>query len=100
MKTSIQTLDDYTLVCPQGCMDTASVAEFANALQPVMELSDTMVVVDCKELEYISSSGLRQFILLLKSTRNHGTKLVIKNLNEAVKEVFTMTGSMQIFTIE
>lgn len=100
MQTVIETLTNQTLVTLQGCLDTAASKAFADDLQPVMEVKDTHIVVDCAQLEYISSSGLRTFILLLKSAKAHNTTLTLQHLTPAVMEVFKMTGFVSIFQIE
>ncbi len=53
-------------------------------------------VLDFTAVDYISSAGLRVLI----ATDQTAKSLVIKNINEEVKEVFEMTGFDQILTIE
>jgi len=100
MKTTIQTLENCTIATLNGCLDTAATQDFADKIQPLMEIKDSQIILDCSQLEYISSGGLRQFIILLKTTKSHGTALTIRNLSEAVLEVFKITGFDHIFHIE
>lgn len=59
----------------------------------------TKVIFDLAELEYVSSSGLRVFLKTQKAMNKQG-KMVIRNLNETVAEIFTVTGFSNTFTIE
>ena len=51
-------------------------------------------------MEYISSTGLRAFVILLKTAKANNTTLIIKNLVPTVKELFDITGFSHIFSIE
>lgn len=59
-----------------------------------------LVIVDCKGMDYICSSGLRIFLGLNKMIAQKGGKLIIRDLQPLVKNVFDMSGFSQIFTIE
>ena len=59
-----------------------------------------MVIVDCQGMDYICSSGLRVFLGLYKTIAQKGGKLIIRNLQPLVKNVFDMSGFSQIFNIE
>ena len=59
-----------------------------------------LVIVDCEGMDYICSSGLRVFLGLYKMLAQKGCKLIIRNLQLLVKNVFDMSGFSQIFNIE
>jgi anti-anti-sigma factor len=59
-----------------------------------------VVVVDCKGMNYICSSGLRVFLAFNKNITVKGGKLIIRNLEPLVKGVFDMSGFSHIFNIE
>ena len=93
------TQDGTTLnVAIVGRLDTTT------APQVEQELSDqldgiTDLVLDCAELEYISSAGLRVFLGLHKLMTAKGTMKVV-NVNDTVMEIFEVTGFDGILTIE
>jgi anti-anti-sigma factor len=51
-------------------------------------------------MDYICSSGLRVFLSTYKKIAQEGGKLIIRNLQPLVKNVFDMSGFSQIFNIE
>ena len=59
-----------------------------------------VVIVDCQGMDYICSSGLRVFLGLYKMLAQKGCKLIIRNLQPLVRNVFDMSGFSQIFNIE
>lgn len=73
---------------------------FGPGLAPIFERTDCDVVIDCKELDYISSSGLRIIFGIFKHTRSNGHKAILKNLSDAVLEVFSLSGFLPLFTLE
>lgn len=59
----------------------------------------TELIFDFKELEYISSAGLRVLLCAQKIMNKQG-KMVIRNANENIMDVFDVTGFVDILTIE
>ena len=100
MKTSIEQFEDKYLVTLEGELDTAAAADVEKTLQPLYSTSGKDVIIDCKGLEYIASSGLRILISILKGAKAGGSKVVLKNMNEDIKSVFKLTGFINIFEIE
>ncbi len=58
------------------------------------------IIFDFKELEYISSAGLRVVLLAQKQVNKENTKMKIINVCEEINEIFEMTGFSDILTIE
>ena len=100
MKTTIEQMEDKFLVTLEGELDTASAAGVEQALRPLYNSEGKDVIIDCEKLDYISSSGLRILISLLKGAKAGGSKVVIKSLNDDIKEVFKLTGFISLFDIE
>ena len=59
----------------------------------------TLLTFDLANLDYISSAGIRVLISAQKVMNKQG-KMVIKNANEEVTEVFEITGLFSVFNIE
>ena len=83
-----------------GDLDNAASSQAKRGLEPVFECKDCDVVIDCTQLNYISSSGLRIVLDVFKHTRSNGHKVILKNLSEDVKEVFELSGFLQLFIVE
>lgn len=100
MKTTITETDGKYTVTLDGELDTACAQEFEEAMKPLHEVTGKEIVIDCSGLEYIASSGLRVMLGLLKNAKANGNKVVLKNLNDEVLDVFKMTGFIDIFEIQ
>lgn len=100
MNTTIQEKDGRIIAILSGELDTAVAPEVAQALQPLLESTGRDIVIDCTELEYIASSGLRILLGILKHARANGDKVILKNVNDVIKDVLELTGFVQIFEFE
>ena len=81
-----------------GRLDTVTAPDCETQIKNSLE-GVTDLVLDLKELEYISSAGLRVLLSLQKSMNRVGT-MVVRNVNEIVGEVFDVTGFTDVLTIE
>lgn len=99
MDLSISTENGKTRARITGRLDTTNSEEFEKKMAPLLEGGNPDIEMDCSELEYISSSGLRLFLTLQKSVNARGGKLVILNMQSAIKDIFNMTGFSRIMTI-
>lgn len=83
----------------EGRLDTAASAQFATDMQPLLDNASKHIIMDCKNLEFISSSGLRLFLTIRKASIAAGGKVTICNVSENVKQVFVITGFYSLFEI-
>lgn len=83
----------------EGRLDTPASVKAQQDIAPLLENADKQILLDCKQLEYISSSGLRLFLTLRKETAAKGGKVIIENINDEIKKVFMMTGFFNLFEI-
>jgi len=60
---------------------------------------DKTIILDCSEMAYISSSGLRIFLTIRKAAAAKGGKVIIEGLSNEIRQVFMMTGFLQLFEI-
>ena len=83
----------------KGRIDTTNADQFQQEVSPLMEGDQMDIDIDCTGMTYTSSQGLRTFLLLQKSVKARGGKMVLHNMNPMVKEVFDITGFSNIITI-
>lgn len=94
-----KTLDNEELtVDVNGRIDTTTAPSLEETLKEGYD-SCNKLIIDFAQVEYISSAGLR---VLLSAQKVMGKKggLVIRNVDEAIMEIFEVTGFSDILTIE
>ena len=100
MEVKIVEQDNVLTALLNGRLDTAVSADVSAALQPMIEQADKTLILDCKDLSYISSSGLRIFLTIRKAAADKGGKVIVKDINTEIRQVFMMTGFLNLFQIQ
>ena len=100
MNARIEEIDGKYLATLEGEMDTAAALEAEEVLKPIYNSEGKDVIIDCTNLEYIASSGLRILLSILKGAKANGSKVVMRGMNEDIKNVFKLTGFISIFDFE
>ena len=85
-------------VALEGRLDTTTAPSLEEELRPELD-EITGLVFDFKDLAYISSAGLRVLLSTHKvMSKKNGMKIV--GANDEIKEIFEVTGFMDILNIE
>ena len=85
-------------VALDGRLDTTTAPQLDDELKIALD-GITKLDFDLANLEYISSAGLRVLLSAQKVMNKQG-EMVVKNANEEIKEIFEVTGFVDILTIE
>ena len=85
-------------VALEGRLDTTTAPQLDDELKTALS-GITKLAFDLTKLEYISSAGLRVLLSAQKVMNKQG-EMVVKNANEEIKEIFEVTGFVDILTIE
>lgn len=80
-------------------LDTVTSAELDERLRKE-EVEENVLVMDFSEVEYISSAGLRLLLSLKRDLEVQSKSLVVRHINDVVKEIFGVTGFINVLTIE
>ena len=83
-----------------GRLDTPASLEIAPQMNALADDAAGTVILDCTELSYISSSGLRIFITLRKAAAAKGGTILVRNISNEIRSVFMMTGFLNLFEIQ
>ena len=97
MKTIFKEEENNLVMYFEGRLDTAAAAQTEEDMKPLYECAGHDIILDCEKLEYISSSGLRLFLGLLKTAKPKGSHVYIRSINEDLRQVFAMTGFINLF---
>ena len=101
MKIIVSEQENDVLVAQfSGRLDTPASGEAAVAVQPLIDSAEKTIFLDCKELTYISSSGLRIFLSIRKAAASKGGRVIIRAINKEIRQIFVMTGFLNLFEVE
>lgn len=91
---------DVTVLRPAGRIDHSTSDEFRRLLEePVDDATakSNPVVFDLSRVEYISSAGLRCFMLAAKKAKTKGSLMVVAALQPVVREIFEISRFTLVF---
>ena len=90
--------DSKLYVAVEGRLDTTTAPELEESLKDELD-NVSELVIDLKDLDYISSAGLRVLLACQKKMMKQG-KMTVTNPNDVISEIFEVTGFSDILTIE
>jgi anti-sigma B factor antagonist len=102
VKVRLEAHGAATLVIPEGRLDFGAAAGFQAQLERVLADTRTApaaVIIDCAGLEYVSSAGLRAFLLAARTSQRAGLRFAMCSLQPAVREVFEMSGFSRVIAV-
>lgn len=83
----------------EGRLDTNTAPELEKEIGEDLTADVQTLILDLKDLEYISSAGLRVLLASQKKMNKQGS-MVVKNANDMIMDVFQVTGFIDILTVE
>lgn len=79
-----------------GRLDTGASSKFLDEVEAKVANGSTTIVIDCSELDYISSAGLRSILVIAQKTGQANGDLACCCLKGLVKKVFEISKFSQI----
>lgn len=86
------------VLAPVGRVDSNSASGLEIAL--LARAKEPRLLIDLSSVDYISSAGLRVFLMLARKVKESGGKLALCGLGASVKQVFDLAGFTALFVVE
>jgi anti-sigma B factor antagonist len=99
VKITITNSEDILIVSVSGRLDTVSAVEFQGKMQELLDDAPVRVVLDCENLEYVSSAGLRSILVTAKKAKTLGRTICCCSLQDMVKKVFQVSGFFTLIPV-
>lgn len=96
------TVQDYkhvSVMAVSGRVDSATAPDLENELKKLVEADKTQIVLDLKDVEYMSSAGLRAMVSTLKAVKRVNGDLRLASPSPRVEEVLRLAGLTSIFSV-
>lgn len=100
MEIKITEQNDRLVAALCGNFDNTASRDAEKALAPLLAQEDHDVLLECADLNYISSSGLRLLLNIYRHQRAIGRRSLIAHVKDHVKEVFEVGGFFMLFELE
>ena len=93
-------VDNNVTLALIGRLDTVTSSDLSTELSKVFEGEVKTLVFDFTRLDYISSSGLRLLLFSQKKLNATQAQMSVIGCSNSVREIFEMTGFLEIMTID
>ena len=100
MNVEIKKNDEQMLVTMIGSLDTMAANQIDAQVKEIEAEANQPITIDCTQLDYISSTGLRLLLRIRKAAGAAGQKVTLHGVNSNVMEVLTVTHFDKMFVIE
>ena len=97
MKTRFEEKENKFYFYFEGHLDTPAAAEISQDIEVLNDCDGRDVILDCNQLEYIASSGMRLFLTILKNCKKKGSQVYVTGMNSMIQQVFGLTGLLDCF---
>ena len=98
--TQIIKTDGKTIIKTGERIDTMNAAEFEKEIQPTLEEMGVDMEMDCENLTYMASSGLRIIQKTMRTVMLHQGKFKMTNVRPDIYKVLAMTGFTKFIKVE
>ena len=82
-----------------GRIDGSNANEFQSALESGIDAGDNTLVLDCGNVSFISSAGLRVGLVIARKFNEPGKKFAVCTLPEPIREVVAVSGFDQLISV-
>lgn len=99
MEVKVLDTNKPTQVAVSGRVDTTTAAAFQKQMEAILAEHPQDLVLDCTELSFLSSAGLRAFFILVRKAKALKANITLKALAPNVREVLKISGFDSFFQI-
>jgi len=99
MEITQEKVNDVAVISLNGRLNVTTTGDLEAVFNKLIEEKETKVLVECRDLEYISSAGLRVLLTAAKQFKKISGEIVLAGLSQNVKQVFEISGFTTIFPI-
>lgn len=92
-------IEDVLVLALKGRLDSVNAATVETSITDQIKQGANRLLLDFSDVGYVSSAGLRVVLVVAKRLKEIGGRLVLVGLTPSVREVFAISGFLQILTV-
>lgn len=98
-KINFRESSNVQIIDLKGYLDAHTAPDFENAIQKIINNKQYNIIVNCKNLSYISSAGLGVFMAYIEEVRKNKGDIKITNTSSKIYNVFDILGFPLLYEI-
>jgi anti-anti-sigma factor len=99
MNTKLEKTGSFSVLKIKGRVDTVHSPILENEVNKIFDSGEKNLIFNCGGMNYISSSGLRVFLVAQKKAKAINGKLHLSDMQPAIQEIFRISGFSNLFRI-
>jgi anti-sigma B factor antagonist len=99
LSIQVRDMDGVSVLEPAGFINAHTVRQFEEAMEKLVEAGRFSILLNCKDLAYISSAGLGAIMGLIETVRENGGDILLCDLQEGVFAIFDTLGFTQLYKV-
>ncbi len=99
LSIQVREVDGVAVLEPAGFINAHTVRQFESTLEELVEAGKYTILLNCRDLNYISSAGLGAIMGLIETVRENGGDILLSNLQENVYAIFDTLGFTQLYKV-
>ena len=100
MNLNLKKVENTVIIYLEGRLDVHLSADIEKEINKLIDSDPrSNLLLNLKEVEYMSSSGLRIFVSTMRILKESNRKLVLCNMNNAVRKIFEVVELTDMFDI-
>jgi anti-anti-sigma factor len=99
MEISATPFDNVTTVAVKGRVDSTTADSLTTRLSELVKSGASRLVIDLKEVSYISSTGFRTLLITARAVAQASGAMVLCGISGEMKRLFDLSGFSELFTI-
>lgn len=92
-------IGNFSVLKIKGKIDTIHSGDLEKEVNQLFDNGEKHLIFNCGEMNYISSSGLRVFLVAQKKAISTNGKLYLSNMQPSIQEIFRISGFSNLFKI-
>jgi anti-sigma B factor antagonist len=92
-------VNNIVVLYPKGHINAHTVNEFERKLEEIINLKNYNILINCENLDYISSAGLGAIMGVIEEIRENSGDLRMCNMSESVYNIFDIVGFTELYKI-
>jgi len=99
MNIKKEKIENFSILKIKGRIDTVHSSVLEHEVNQLFDSGEKNVIFNCNGMNYISSSGLRVFLVAQKKAKAINGKLYLCEMQPAIQEIFRISGFSNLFKI-
>ncbi|MGX8716509.1 MAG: STAS domain-containing protein [bacterium] len=99
MDVGLNKIENVTILSIKGRADVSSAPKLENACKKILDQHEKDIIIDCTQLDFISSAGLRVLLKLAKEIKKNAGRLAVAHVNDLVRNILEISGFIELFPI-